>query len=222
MSSSDRDTAVRRRSRRCRSGCTPRLPARRPPELAALAGLGARRSRRRARRARPTRAARRHAGRARARPARTSCARSARSSPARRSARPPRGELLIDRVLERGHGHPLLVAILLAELGRRAGLPVGIVAGERGHFVAHQRLTQPLVLDPAHRPARRRRRARHAALALRPPGRGRAARRCCSRATSATATSTRALHVARMRTTLPFEDTAEAEQRLRRVTARLN
>ena len=58
-------------------------------------------------------------------------------------------ELLIDRALERGHGHPLLVAILLAEIGRRAGLPVGIVAGERGHFVAHQRLTEPLVLDPA-------------------------------------------------------------------------
>ena len=58
------------------------------------------------------------------------------------------GELLIDRVLERGHGDPLMVAIVLNELGRRAGLPVGIIAGERGHFVAHQRLTEPLVLDP--------------------------------------------------------------------------
>jgi hypothetical protein len=33
---------------------------------------------------------------------------------------------------------------------------------------------------------------------------------------------TRALHVARLRTTLPFEDTSEAEQRLRRVTSLLN
>ena len=33
---------------------------------------------------------------------------------------------------------------------------------------------------------------------------------------------TRALHVARMRCTLPFEDTSDAEQRLRSVTARLN
>src|SRR4051812_47990630 len=56
--------------------------------------------------------------------------------------------LLIDRVVERGHGHPLLVAIVLAETGRRAGLPVGLVGGARGHFVAHQRLCQPLVLDP--------------------------------------------------------------------------
>ena len=33
---------------------------------------------------------------------------------------------------------------------------------------------------------------------------------------------TRALHVAKLRVTLPFDDTTEAEQRLRRVTARLN
>ena len=33
---------------------------------------------------------------------------------------------------------------------------------------------------------------------------------------------TRALHVARLRCTLPFDDMGDAEQRLRRVTARLN
>lgn len=32
----------------------------------------------------------------------------------------------------------------------------------------------------------------------------------------------RALHVARLRCTLPFEDVSDAEQRLRRVTARLS
>ena len=42
----------------------------------------------------------------------------------------------------------MLIAIVLQETGRRAGLPIGIVAGERGHFLAHQRLTEPRVLDP--------------------------------------------------------------------------
>src|SRR4051794_149577 len=31
--------------------------------------------------------------------------------------------LLLDRALERGEGDPLIVAVVLAELGRRAGLP---------------------------------------------------------------------------------------------------
>ena len=130
-------------------------------------------------------------------------------------------ELLIDRALERGHAHPVLIAIVLQETGRRAGLPVGIVAGERGHFLAHQRLTEPRVLDPE-----------------------------TGRLTDADALGTlhwqcghqlaatlldllqpryerngdlmRALQVAKLRVTLPFEDMGEAEQRLRRVTARLN
>ena len=131
------------------------------------------------------------------------------------------GELLIDRVLERGHGHPLVVAIVLAELGRRAGLPVGIIAGERGHFVAHQRLTEPLVLDPA-------------------TGRlvdagelGTLIWQCGHQVAASLLDAlqpryerdgdlTRALQVARLRCTLPFEDSSVAEQRLRRVTARLN
>ncbi len=130
-------------------------------------------------------------------------------------------ELLIDKALERGHGHPVLVAIVLQEIGRRAGLPVGIVAGEQGHFVAHQRLTQALVLDP---------------------GTGRLVdadalgvlRWQCGHQVAAELLDllqpryerdgdlTRALHVARLRATLPFEDSSVAEQRLRRVTARLN
>jgi hypothetical protein len=131
------------------------------------------------------------------------------------------GELLIDRVLERGHGDPLLVAIVLNELGRRAGLPVGIIAGESGHFVAHQRLTDPLVLDPT-------------SGRLVDAGALGTLRWQCGHQIAASVLDalqpryeregdlTRALHVARMRCTLPFEDMAEAEQRLRRVTARLN
>ena len=130
-------------------------------------------------------------------------------------------ELLIDKTLERGHGHPLLIAIVLQEIGRRAGLPVAIVAGEHGHFVAHQRLTEALVLDPAtghlvdadtlgtmhwqcgHQLAAE-------LLDLLQPRYER------------NGDLTRAMHVAKLRVTLPFDDTTEAEQRLRRVTARLN
>jgi hypothetical protein len=131
------------------------------------------------------------------------------------------GELMIDRLLERGHGHPVLVAIALAELGRRAGVPVGLVAGASGQFVAHQRLTEPLVLDPwtgrlvdanalgtlhwqcGHQVAA-------ALLDLLQPRYEREG------------DLSRALQVARMRCTLPFEDTIGAERQLRRVTARLN
>lgn len=129
--------------------------------------------------------------------------------------------LLLDQALQRGHGHPILVATILAELGRRAGIPVGIVAGAAGHFVAHQRLTEALVLDP-----------------------------CTGRLTDADALGvlewrcghqvaaelldelqprlervgdlTRALHVAKMRATLPFEDMQDAELRLRVLAAKLN
>ena len=130
-------------------------------------------------------------------------------------------ELLIDKALERGHAHPVLVAIVLQEIGRRAGLPVGIVAGEKGHFIAHQRLTEALVLDP--RTGR--------LVDADPLG---ILRWQCGHQVAAelldllqpryerSGDLTRALHVARLRTTLPFEDTTTAEQRLRRVTARLN
>jgi hypothetical protein len=130
-------------------------------------------------------------------------------------------ELLIDDALERGHGHPVLVAIVLQEIGRRAGLPVGIVAGQQGHFVAHQRLTQPLVLDP------------RTGRLTDADGLGVLRWRCGHQVAAELldllqpryerdGDLTRALHVARLRTTLPFDDTSDAEQRLRRVTARLN
>lgn len=130
-------------------------------------------------------------------------------------------ELLIDRALECGHAHPVLVAILLGEIGRRAGLAVGIIAGERGHYVAHQRLTEPLVLDPA------------TGHLIDADTLGVMTWQCGHQLAATLLDQlqpryervgdlTRALHVARLRCTLPFEDSSIAEQRLRRVTARLN
>jgi regulator of sirC expression with transglutaminase-like and TPR domain len=128
---------------------------------------------------------------------------------------------MIDRVLERGHGHPLALAIVLVEIGRRIGLPVALVSGEHGHFVAHQRLTRSLVLDPA-------------TGALTDAGAlGTMMWRCGHQVAAElldllqprferAGDLTRALHVARLRCTLPFEDTQDAEDRLRRVSARLN
>lgn len=131
------------------------------------------------------------------------------------------GELMIDRVLERGHGHPVVVAIVLAEIGRRAGLPVAIIAGERGHYVAHQRLTEPRVLDPAT--------GRVVDADALGPMNWRCGHQLAAELLDLLQPRyerdgdlARALRVARLRCTLPFEDMAEAEHRLRRVTARLN
>lgn len=129
--------------------------------------------------------------------------------------------LLLDRVLERGRGHGILVAVILAELGRRAGVPVGIVAGTAGHFVAHQRLTEALVLDP------------YTGTLTDADELGVLQWRCGHQIAAELLDElqpryervgdlARALHVARMRTTLPFEDTAGAELELRRLAARLN
>lgn len=130
-------------------------------------------------------------------------------------------ELLIDKALERGSAHPVLIAIVLQEIGRRAGLPVSIVAGEQGHFLAHQRLTRPLVLDPG------------TGRLVDADELGTLRWRCGHQVASELldllqpryerdGDLTRALHVARLRVTLPFEDSGAAEQGLRRVTARLN
>ncbi|MDA0169215.1 transglutaminase-like domain-containing protein [Solirubrobacter taibaiensis] len=129
--------------------------------------------------------------------------------------------LLLDRALERGHGHPMLIAVLLAELGRRAGVPVGVVAGAAGHFVAHQRLTQALVLDPS------------TGQLVNADGLGVLQWRCGHQVAAELLDElqpryerigdlARALHVARMRTTLPFEDTEDAALRLKQLAARLN
>ncbi len=58
-------------------------------------------------------------------------------------------DLLLDRVAAGGAGHPLLLAIACVEAARRAGLPVGIVAGLDGAFLAHRALADPVLVDPA-------------------------------------------------------------------------
>src|SRR3954469_8826499 len=115
----------------------------------------------------------------------------------------------------------LLVAVVLAEWGRRAGAQVGIVAGVPGHFVAHQRLTEPLVLDPV-------------SGALVDAGTLGVLRWRCGHQIAPGLLDLlqpryeragdlgRALHAARLRCALPFEDMAQAQHRLRGVLARLN
>lgn len=129
--------------------------------------------------------------------------------------------LLLGHALERGHAHPILAAVVLGELGRRAGIPVGIVAGAAGHFVAHQRLTEALVLDP------------HTGRLVDADALGVLQWRCGHQVAAELLDElqprlerigdlSRALHVARMRCTLPFEDTENAELRLKQLNARLN
>ncbi len=56
--------------------------------------------------------------------------------------------LLIDVVLERLTGHPTTLAVIAAEVGRRAGLDVGLVAIGRRHLVAHRMAEDPVAIDP--------------------------------------------------------------------------
>jgi hypothetical protein len=121
----------------------------------------------------------------------------------------------------RACGHPLLAAVVLAEWGRRAGGPVGIVAGARGYFVAHQRLTRPLVLDPV-------------SSELVDAGTLGVLEWRCGHQIAAELLDllqpryeragdlARALQVARLRCALPFDDMTEAQLRLRGIIARLN
>ena len=57
-------------------------------------------------------------------------------------------DLLIDRVVTSGVGHEAVVAVVLCELGRRAGMPVGVVGAGGRHLVGHEHVT-PWLLDPA-------------------------------------------------------------------------
>jgi hypothetical protein len=57
-------------------------------------------------------------------------------------------DLLVDRVAADGAGHPLLLAVVCAEVARRAGLRLGIIAGPEGAFLAHPELDAPLLVDP--------------------------------------------------------------------------
>lgn len=57
-------------------------------------------------------------------------------------------DLLLHHVLARRVGHPLLLALVAADIGRRAGLPVGLVGDGRDQRLAHVILPQPVVADP--------------------------------------------------------------------------
>jgi hypothetical protein len=133
-------------------------------------------------------------------------------------------ELLAGEVIRRGQGHPLALAVVLAELGRRAGMNVGIVAGERDHYVAHPRLTAPLLLDP-----------RTGELIDATRVGGTLTWRCGHQVAGALLDALqpryervgdieRTLQVARLRCLLPFDDdsVALARRRLRMASARLN
>lgn len=56
-------------------------------------------------------------------------------------------ELRVDRVLERGAGHPLALTAIALEIGRRAELDLGVALHEGRHVVAHRRIAEPMGLD---------------------------------------------------------------------------
>ena len=133
-------------------------------------------------------------------------------------------DLLFNRVAPDGAGHPLLLAVACSEAARRAGLPVGIVAGADGAFVAHRELAEPLLVDPA-------RGALRDARTLRSP----VAWQCCHQVAARILNRIGeraervghpcwALRAAELRLALPFEaPTRERrEADLRRLRARLN
>jgi hypothetical protein len=60
-------------------------------------------------------------------------------------------DLLLDRVVVTGFGHPLALAVACVEAARRAGITLGIVAGGPGCFVAHPSMDEPLLVDLAGR-----------------------------------------------------------------------
>ena len=56
-------------------------------------------------------------------------------------------DLLLDRVVADGAGHPLALAVVCVETARRAGIGLGVVAGSAGCFVGHPLLDEPLLVD---------------------------------------------------------------------------
>jgi hypothetical protein len=61
------------------------------------------------------------------------------------------GDFMLDAVLARGHGQPVMLAVIGAEVGARHGIPLGIVSDGRRHLLAHQQAAAPLVADFAAR-----------------------------------------------------------------------
>lgn len=65
------------------------------------------------------------------------------------AARGGRSALLVHRVLERRAGDPSLLVCLGAEMGRRAGIAVGVIGDGHGrHLLAHRAMDEPVALDP--------------------------------------------------------------------------
>jgi len=58
-------------------------------------------------------------------------------------------DLLVDRVVRDGTGHPLALAVVCVEAARRAGIALGVVAGGAGCFVGHTLHDEPLLVDVA-------------------------------------------------------------------------
>ena len=133
-------------------------------------------------------------------------------------------DLLFNRVAPDGAGHPLLLAVACSEAARRAGLPVGIVAGADGAFVAHRELAEPLLVDAA-------RGALRDARTLRSPVSWQCCHQVAARILNRIGERAErvghlcwALRAAELRLALPFEaPTRERlEADLRRIRARLN
>ncbi len=59
--------------------------------------------------------------------------------------------LMLDAVLERGTGHPLMLAVVYAEVARRAGVSLRPVGTSTGWLVAHTDDERPVMLDPHRR-----------------------------------------------------------------------
>lgn len=68
-----------------------------------------------------------------------------------------RSALLAPAVLERREGDPAILVCLGAEIGRRAGMPLGVIGDGHGrHLLAHCAMDEPVALDPvADRPVER-------------------------------------------------------------------
>jgi Transglutaminase-like superfamily len=57
--------------------------------------------------------------------------------------------LLLDRVLERRAGHPLVLAVATAEIGRRAGIAVGVCSTPSGWYAGIAESDRLWLIDPA-------------------------------------------------------------------------
>jgi hypothetical protein len=133
-------------------------------------------------------------------------------------------DLLVDRVAVDGAGHPLLLAVVAAEAGLRAGLAVGVAAGPGGVYVAHCHGRDPLLADPASGAVRD-------ADRLRQPVTWQCAHQVAARILNRIGERAErvgnvawALRAAQLRLALPFDGAARErlEADLRRMSARLN